>query len=158
VHALTILHQCLDTLLTCVHRRRRETLFAAVTACVSGPRLTSWVTSWGSSLAIQHFCAKTGVGARPPLHIPRASSRLPSLGPGSHIAGESHVLESTDEILKETIDAVLAAAQAGDLSMRAACSLLHWNCPVSRHNACVRAPRWPRAHRRGCCRRFGLGR
>jgi hypothetical protein len=27
-------------LLTCVHRRRRETLFAAVAACVSGPRLT----------------------------------------------------------------------------------------------------------------------
>jgi hypothetical protein len=40
VHALTILHRCLDTLLTCVHRRRRETLFAAVAACVSGPRLT----------------------------------------------------------------------------------------------------------------------
>jgi hypothetical protein len=27
-------------LLTCVHRRRRETLFAAVAACVSRPRLT----------------------------------------------------------------------------------------------------------------------
>ena len=40
MHALTILHRCLDTLLTCVHRRRRETLFAAVAACVSGPRLT----------------------------------------------------------------------------------------------------------------------
>jgi len=40
VHALTILHRCLDTLLTCVHRRRCETLFAAVAACVSDPRLT----------------------------------------------------------------------------------------------------------------------
>jgi hypothetical protein len=40
VHALTILHRCLDTLLSGVHRRRRETLFAAVAACVSGPRLT----------------------------------------------------------------------------------------------------------------------
>ncbi len=40
MHALTILHRCLDTLLTCVHRRRRETLFAAVAACVRGPRLT----------------------------------------------------------------------------------------------------------------------
>ena len=40
MHALTILHRCLDRLLTCVHRRRRETLFAAVAACVSGPRLT----------------------------------------------------------------------------------------------------------------------
>ena len=40
MHALAILHQCFDALLTCVHRRRRETLFAAVAACVSGPRLT----------------------------------------------------------------------------------------------------------------------
>ena len=40
MHALTILHRCLDALLPCVHRRRRETLFAAVCACVSGPRLT----------------------------------------------------------------------------------------------------------------------
>jgi len=40
VHALAILHQCLDALLTGVHRRRRQTLFAAVAACVSGPRLT----------------------------------------------------------------------------------------------------------------------
>lgn len=40
MHALTILHRCLGTLLTGVHGRRRETLFAAVAACVSGPRLT----------------------------------------------------------------------------------------------------------------------
>lgn len=40
MHALTILHQCLGPLLTVVHRRRRETLFAAVAACVGGPRLT----------------------------------------------------------------------------------------------------------------------
>lgn len=40
MHALTILHRCLDTFLTCVHRRRCETLFAAAAACVSGPRLT----------------------------------------------------------------------------------------------------------------------
>ncbi len=40
MQAVAILHQCLDALLTCVHRRRRETLFAAVAACVSGPRLT----------------------------------------------------------------------------------------------------------------------
>ena len=40
MHALAILHRCLDALLTGVHRRRRETLFAAVTACVRGPRLT----------------------------------------------------------------------------------------------------------------------
>ncbi len=40
MHARTILHRCLDALLPCVHRRRRETLFAAVSACVSGPRLT----------------------------------------------------------------------------------------------------------------------
>ncbi|MGB5831102.1 MAG: hypothetical protein WBG92_03825 [Thiohalocapsa sp.] len=40
MHSQTILHRCLDTLLTGVHSRRRQTLFAAVAACVSGPRLT----------------------------------------------------------------------------------------------------------------------
>jgi len=40
VHAMTILHRCLDSLVTGVHRRRCATLFAAVAACVAGPRLT----------------------------------------------------------------------------------------------------------------------
>jgi hypothetical protein len=40
VHATTILHRCLDTLLKSVHSRRRATLFDAVAACVAGPRLT----------------------------------------------------------------------------------------------------------------------
>jgi hypothetical protein len=40
VHATTILHRCLDTLLNSVHSRRRATLFDAVAACVAGPRLT----------------------------------------------------------------------------------------------------------------------
>jgi len=40
VHAVMILHRCLDSLLTGVHRRRLETLFAATAACVAGPRLT----------------------------------------------------------------------------------------------------------------------
>lgn len=40
MHATTILHRCLAALLIGVHRRRLETLFAAVAACVSGPRLT----------------------------------------------------------------------------------------------------------------------
>jgi hypothetical protein len=40
MHALSILHQCLDPLLSHIHVRRLATLFAAVGACVSGPRLT----------------------------------------------------------------------------------------------------------------------
>jgi hypothetical protein len=40
VHAITILHRCLDPLLSCMHARRRRTLFEAVVSCVSGPRLT----------------------------------------------------------------------------------------------------------------------
>jgi hypothetical protein len=40
MHALIILHRCLGSLLSCVHRRRLETLFAATAACVTGPRLT----------------------------------------------------------------------------------------------------------------------
>lgn len=40
MHAIAILHRCLDPLLVHVHRRRLATLFAAVGACVSGPRLT----------------------------------------------------------------------------------------------------------------------
>jgi hypothetical protein len=38
-------------LLTCVHRRRCETLFAAVAACVIGPRLT--LTDIGRRFAAQ---------------------------------------------------------------------------------------------------------
>jgi hypothetical protein len=51
VHALTILHRCLDSLLTCVHRRRLNALFEAVAACVIGPRLT--LTDIGRRFAAQ---------------------------------------------------------------------------------------------------------
>jgi hypothetical protein len=40
MHALTILHRCLAPLLTQIHRRRLDTLLAAVAACVSGPALS----------------------------------------------------------------------------------------------------------------------
>lgn len=40
MHVATILHRCLDALLSSVHKRRRQTLFAAVAACLIGPRLT----------------------------------------------------------------------------------------------------------------------
>ena len=40
MHGLIILHRCLGSLLSCVHRRRLDTLFAATAACVNGPRLT----------------------------------------------------------------------------------------------------------------------
>ncbi|MEA3276128.1 MAG: IS4 family transposase, partial [Pseudomonadota bacterium] len=40
MHAITILHRCLDPLLKHIHRRRLATLLAAVASCVSGPALT----------------------------------------------------------------------------------------------------------------------
>jgi hypothetical protein len=40
MHALTVFRLCLGTLLVSVHRKRLSTLFEAVAACVSGPRLT----------------------------------------------------------------------------------------------------------------------
>jgi hypothetical protein len=46
MHAVTILHRCLDALLPCAHRCHRESLFAAVGACVSGPRLTLTDIGW----------------------------------------------------------------------------------------------------------------
>jgi hypothetical protein len=40
MHALTILHRCLGSLLTGIHSRRLAVLLEAVAATVSGPRLT----------------------------------------------------------------------------------------------------------------------
>ena len=40
MHAITILHRCLDPLLEHIHRRRLATLLAAVASCVGGPALT----------------------------------------------------------------------------------------------------------------------
>ena len=40
MHALSTLHRCLGPLLDGIHRRRLATLFEAVAAAVSGPRLT----------------------------------------------------------------------------------------------------------------------
>lgn len=46
MHALTILHSCLAPLLTQIHRRRLDTLLAAVVASVGGPRLTLTDIGW----------------------------------------------------------------------------------------------------------------
>ncbi|WP_295461377.1 IS4 family transposase [uncultured Thiodictyon sp.] len=40
MHAITILRQCLNPLLTHIHARRLATLFEAVASCIAGPRLT----------------------------------------------------------------------------------------------------------------------
>jgi hypothetical protein len=40
MHAIAILRQCLNPLLTHIHARRLATLFEAVASCIAGPRLT----------------------------------------------------------------------------------------------------------------------
>jgi hypothetical protein len=56
VHADTILHRCLDSLLQSIHRARLATLFAAVAACVSGPALslTDVGRRFGGAVGLRH--------------------------------------------------------------------------------------------------------